>query len=151
MQNLDYYIEKDIKDRSESKVIGEYIRVCNSNNKEIMYSIKEQQHRIDEYCNKNNIMNRVRYVDIGKSAFDKNRNAFNKMIEDIKSEKINGIIVTDISKLFRNVTEIVEFLSKQYMKDIDIISLNHQRESIKKSVNMEKKEDIEEYGDLMEV
>lgn len=54
------------------------------------------------------------YVDDGVSSFNKNRLAFKKMMDDVKTNKINCIIVNDISRFSRDYIEATEYLEKVF-------------------------------------
>lgn len=56
----------------------------------------------------------------------------NQMINDLKSKKVNGVIVADISKLYRNPLEFANLLMQDFMQDVEVISLDDSVEDFKK-------------------
>lgn len=133
---LDSLVDEKIESKLSPIVAGEYIRVGGGTTDSQTYSVYNQQKRLEEYCKKHNIINRIRYIDIGKSALDCERPALKKMIEDLKNGKINKIVVTDISRLFRNPIQAEKFLSSEFMNGIEIISLDHSIEDYTKNMNL---------------
>ncbi|MDD3415788.1 MAG: recombinase family protein [Lachnospiraceae bacterium] len=76
-------------------------------------SISNQRDLINEFGNRNSGINIVEeYVDDGYSGTNYDRPAFNRMLEDIKSGKIDCIIVKDLSRLGRNYIETGRYLEK---------------------------------------
>lgn len=131
IEQLDYYIEEKINNKLQNKVAGLYIRVGCGNDTGMRYSIDQQRKILDDYCKENHIENRIEYIDIGKSALAKDRKALQKMIEDIKNKKINTIIVKDFARLFRNFIEAKEFLTEDFMENIEIICLDNPTEDFR--------------------
>ncbi len=73
---------------------------------------------------KHNIKNRVHYIDVRKNGLSEDREALDKLIEDIKAGKIKQIVVTDISRLFRNPAKLTSLFENNFMKNVDIVTLN---------------------------
>lgn len=151
IEQLEYYTEEKINNKLQERVVGEYIRVGSDNDDAIRYNINKQREVLEDYCKKNNIQNRIEYIDIGKSGLDENRKALQQMINDIKERKINEIIVTDISKLYRNPIKIANLLLEDFMQEIEITSLNDSAENFRNvlklmemGVNKEQQEEDEE-------
>lgn len=132
IHQLDYFIKEKINNNNNNnKVVGLYMRTNATDDVAIDNSIHKQTRILEQYCNENNILNIIEYVDISKSGLSKDRKALQQMINDIKSQKINTIIVTDVTKLFRNPMDIGKLLLENYMKDIEIISLDYSLEGFK--------------------
>jgi len=131
IHQLDYFVKEKISNNIQNKVVGLYMRTNATDDIEIDNSIYKQTRILEQYCKENNIINRIEYVDISKSGLSKDRKALQQMINDIKSKKINTIIVTDVTKLFRNPMDIGKLLLENYMKDIEIISLDYSLEGFK--------------------
>lgn len=126
---LEYYIIEKVNDKKNNCIIGEYIRCGLSNDDEVRTNIIEQEKLIKDYCKKNNIKNTIEYIDIKKSGTDNNRMALKQMISDLSNGKIQGIIVKDVSRLYRNLIDIKSFLSKNFIKNIQLHSLDNSIES----------------------
>lgn len=128
-EQLECLIEEKFEDKSQNKVIGQYIRVNTEDEDAIRYNISTQIDMLDGYCKNNNIHNKIRYIDIGKSGLSWERPALERMLDDVKEGKINAILVTHIGKLFRSPIALEQLLSKKFMEDIEIISLDNSVES----------------------
>ena len=50
------------------------------------------------------------YIDDGYTGTDFNRPSFQKLLEDMKNEKINCVVVKDLSRLGRNYIEVGNYL-----------------------------------------
>lgn len=71
------------------------------------------------------------YADDGYTGTDTNRPAFQEMLEDIVSGKINGVIVKDLSRLGRNYLEVGDFLDQIVPKyRLRFISINDNVDSL---------------------
>lgn len=76
-------------------------------------SIKNQRELIKEFFAEHNELHLVdEYVDDGYSGTSYERPAFQRLMEDVKSGKINCIIVKDLSRLGRNYIETGRYLEK---------------------------------------
>ena len=65
-------------------------------------SVSNQKEILRNYCKNNNFNLIDEYIDDGYSGTNFNRPGFNKMIEDIKNNIINLVIVKDLSRLGRD-------------------------------------------------
>lgn len=118
---------KQVNNNENNKnIVGIYIRSRCENEDGLNYGIELQTNRLKDYCEKNNIVNIVKYVDIGVSANSPNKPAFNKMVSDIDKGIINKIIVTSPDRLFRDLIKAHEFLNKCISKDIEVIALDNE-------------------------
>ncbi|MGO4943689.1 recombinase family protein [Streptococcus alactolyticus] len=78
-------------------------------------SIRNQRALISEFVKKNSDMAIVdEYIDDGYSGTNFNRPAFNRMLEDIKSGRVNCIVVKDLSRLGRNYIETGRYLERVF-------------------------------------
>lgn len=149
---LEYIVEEQVKDKTSSKVAGMYIRTNAIDNSAVRQSIYKQTEKLEEFCKENNIDNIIKYVDIRKSGLSKERPALQKLIEDIKTKKVNAILVTDATKLFRNSIELGNLLLKDYMRNVEIISLDDSVEDFKDLIeflsNSKIEEEIEETEEI---
>ena len=92
--------------------IGAYVRVSTEEQANIADgSIDSQQHRIKAYIDLKNHQEKnwgkvaETYIDDGFSAKDTKRPAYQRMIRDLRTGKINLILVTDLSRLSRNIAD----------------------------------------------
>ena len=100
------------------KVLG-YVRVSSFNQKLKNNSIPLQKKKIKEYCKLNDYDLEKVYEDDGISgmSIDK-RNGYKKMIDFIKENEIDGIVVWSLSRLGRRMKDVVELMD--YLKTNDI-------------------------------
>lgn len=65
------------------------------------------------------------YVDDGYTGTDFNRPGFQRLLEDMKKEKINCILVKDLSRLGRNYIEVGNYIEQVFpLFNIRFISIN---------------------------
>ena len=131
IEQLEDYIEEKIDDIDDKNVVALYLRTNLTNGDEVNSDIYSQRDKLEEFCEKNNIKNKIFYIDVRKSGLDKNRKALRQMINDIKSGKVNEVIVTDISRLSRNPLEVADLLLQDFMKDVEFFSLNDSIENFR--------------------
>jgi len=93
---------------------GDYSRLSREDgDKEESDSIINQKELIRSYvASQPDIQLIASYEDDGYSGVDFNRPSFNRMVEDIKSGKINCVIVKDLSRLGRNYIEMGKLLER---------------------------------------
>ena len=98
--------------------IGAYIRVSTDEQASAFEgSLDNQRYRAKSYIDLKNSQEKgwgsivEFYVDDGYSAKDTNRPAYQKMISDLKRKKIDFILVSDLSRLSRNLLDFCELLN----------------------------------------
>ena len=100
-------------------LVGAYIRLSkedkNLNNKD-SESIKNQKEIIRKYIEENNYKLIEEFVDDGYTGSNFNRPGFIRMIEKIKNNEINMVIVKDLSRLGRNNIETNEYIDRFFPK-----------------------------------
>ena len=105
------------------KVIG-YVRVSSEIQKRKNNSIPLQKKKIKEYCSLNYFELIDVYEDDGVSgmSIDK-RNGFKRMVEFMKENKIDGIVVWSLSRLGRKMKDVVEFMDFLKSNNIGFFSI----------------------------
>lgn len=105
------------------KVIG-YVRVSSEIQKRKNNSIPLQKKKIKEYCSLNDFELIDVYEDDGVSgmSIDK-RNGFKSMVEFMKENKIDGIVVWSLSRLGRKMKDVVEFMDFLKSNNIGFFSI----------------------------
>jgi len=90
--------------------IGTYVRVSTEEQAQVVEgSIDSQQHRLRKFVEAKNEVERnwgkviETYIDDGYSAKDTRRPAYQRMMRDIHSGRINLILVNDVSRLSRSI------------------------------------------------
>ncbi len=116
--------------------IGTYIRVSTEEQANIVEgSMDSQQHRIKAYVDLKNLQEKnwgkivETYIDDGYSAKDTKRPAYQKMLRDIRTGKINLILVTDLSRLSRNINDFCKLLEELTVFKAKFLSIKEQFDS----------------------
>jgi len=104
------------------KVIG-YIRVSSEYQKLKENSINNQIKSINEYCNRNDFDLVEIFEDNGISGLISNRIGLSEMVDKIKSENIDCVIVYSLSRLGRKLKDVIQFIELLERKNIKFISL----------------------------
>ncbi len=102
------------KTNQKTYSVGVYVRLSLlNNNMEDDSSIQNQKNIILNYIKNNEQFKLIEiYEDNNFSGTNFNRTAFQKLIEDVQSGKINCIIVKDLSRFGRNYIECGNYLEK---------------------------------------
>ncbi|MBR1385492.1 MAG: recombinase family protein [Bacilli bacterium] len=96
---------------------GLYIRLSKEDeikNNTDSESVSNQKELLVKYSKDNNYNVYDIYIDDGYTGTNFNRPGFNKMIEDIKNNKINMVIVKDLSRLGRDYIETGKYIEKWF-------------------------------------
>ena len=100
-----------------SFLIGTYCRVSTEEQAAVVEgSMDNQRHRIQTFVDFKNAQEKGWgkiadfYIDDGYSAKDTNRPAYQRMLKDLKKGKINMILVTELSRLSRNIPDFCNLL-----------------------------------------
>lgn len=116
--------------------IGNYVRVSTEEQANIVDgSIDSQQHRIRGYIELKNHQEKgwgkvvEIYIDDGYSAKDTKRPAYQRMIRDLRTGKINLILVTDLSRLSRNIADFCKLLEELSVYKAKFLSIKEQFDS----------------------
>lgn len=113
--------------------IGAYVRVSTEEQAQVMDgSIENQQYRVRGYVDLRNSQEGSwgkivdTYIDDGYSAKDTRRPAYQRMMRDIRAGKINMILVTDISRLSRNIFDFCGLLKELEEQKAKFFSVKEQ-------------------------
>lgn len=105
--------DEDITDEEQNS-IGNQRKIC-----------------MDYIADKSNMVVVGTYIDNGFSGTNFSRNGFRKMMLDVKSGKVNCIIVKDLSRFGRNYIETSEFLEREFPKQgIRFIAVNNHYDTL---------------------
>lgn len=113
--------------------IGAYIRVSTEEQASaIEGSLENQKYRLKAYVDLKN--SQVRnwgeivefYVDDGYSAKDTRRPAYQRMMRDIKRGKIELILVSDLSRLSRNIFDFCNLMDELEKNEAQFLSIKEQ-------------------------
>lgn len=114
------HIFQENKSNIPSYSVGIYSRISVEKVYEKSESIEHQIEIIKQFILENNENPKKEmelfiydiYIDSGTSGTSFERNAFEKMIQDVKEQKVNCIIVKDLSRFGRNYLETGNFIEK---------------------------------------
>ncbi len=116
-----------------------YIRLSVRNN-DPAGSIENQKHIIEEWGRKNQIPISCYYIDNGFSGKRFDRPAFQKMIRDILADRIECIVVKDLSRLGRDYVEVGYYIEMFFpSKRARFVSINDQFDTIDGMTNQNPK------------
>lgn len=103
-----------IQDAYVIKNAALYIRVSTDAQAEEGYSIEAQQKALISYCELNHIKSYELYVDGGYSGANLDRPRMQDLIEDIKTEKIDAVIVYKLDRLSRSIADTIDLYYKLF-------------------------------------
>lgn len=86
-------------------------------------SIEYQMRKIDEYCADNNIRITARYADEAYSGTNTDRPSFIQLCEDAKLRKFDAVVIYDISRGSRDVSDWFAFRKQMALLNIQVISV----------------------------
>lgn len=81
-------------------------------------SLKSQEERLISYCKAMGIKSYQIYEDAGHSAKNTNRPALERLLRDIKQNKINCVFVTKLDRITRSIADLLELIS--FFRDYDV-------------------------------
>lgn len=88
--------------RQKRYIAGLYCRLSKDDGETVSNSIISQKEILKQYCKNEHIEVRQYYIDDGYSGTHFNRPEFKKMISDLENEKINMVVVKDLSRFGRD-------------------------------------------------
>jgi site-specific DNA recombinase len=113
--------------------IGAYIRVSTEEQAQVVDgSLESQQYRLKSFVDSKNIQEKNwgkhvdSYIDDGFSAKDTRRPAYQRMLRDIRNGKIDLILVTDLSRLSRNISDFCGLLEDLESHKAKFLSVKEQ-------------------------
>ncbi len=116
--------------------IGAYIRVSTEEQAQVVDgSLDSQKYRIKGYIEIRNSQEAgwgslvESYIDDGYSAKDTKRPAYQRMMRDIRIGKINLILVTDLSRLSRSISDFCDLLKQLDNTKAKFLSIKEQFDS----------------------
>lgn len=106
------------------KKVACYVRVSTENQLE-NYSIDEQTERLKAYCKAKDLSIYKIYTDGGYSGGNTNRPALNSMLDDIKRNVFDTVIVYKLDRLSRSQKDTLMLIEDEFLaNNIDFISIS---------------------------
>lgn len=118
---------KQITDKSIMWNVALYIRLSREDGNDISLSVEHQREILENYYqnSEENFSLFDIYIDDGKTGTDSDRPNFQRMLSDIKSKKVNCVIVKDTSRLSRNYAEAGLYMEQYFVENnVRFISLS---------------------------
>lgn len=116
-----------------SHKIGAYVRVSTEEQAQVIDgSLESQQYRLKNFVASKIVQEKGwgkvvdTYIDDGFSAKDTRRPAYQRMLRDIRTGKINLILVTDLSRLSRNISDFCGLLEDLEAHKAKFLSVKEQ-------------------------
>jgi site-specific DNA recombinase len=105
-------------------MIALYLRVSTTEQAEHGYSIDEQEDRLRSYCKALNWTNLKVYRDAGFSGAKLDRPALQSLIADVKSHKVNKVLVYKLDRLSRSQKDTLMLIEDIFLSnDCDFVSI----------------------------
>lgn len=107
--------------------IALYIRLSREDGNDVSVSVDNQLKELNTYLENFDGMYEIvdTYIDDGYTGTDSNRENFQRMLEDVKSKKVNCVIVRDPSRLSRNYLEAGMYMEQLFVQlNVRFISLS---------------------------
>lgn len=104
----------------ENKTAGIYIRVSTEDQAREGFSLGEQKARLEEFCKFKRYEIYKVYEDAGISAKNDKRPAYQELMSDVKSHKINVIVAFKLDRLTRSVYDIEKLMNIVNEENCDI-------------------------------
>ena len=98
-----------------------YVRTNNKDD----YSIKNQEELLKSYLNDKNFNIKEVFVDNGYSGTNFNRPSFKSMIDYIKNNDIDLIVVKSIDRISRSTIDTINFLKEMKDLNIKVLDINN--------------------------
>ena len=122
--------ENVIKFDNSTKACGYYRLSKEDGDKTESDSIKNQKSFVRDFAHKNKITLLDEYTDDGYTGTNFVRPSFTRLWKDIQDEKINCIIVKDLSRLGRNYIEMGKYLTQWFPQfGVRVIAINDNYDS----------------------
>lgn len=105
--------------------VGIYIRVSTQEQANEGYSIDAQRDRLSAYCRSRGWAIYNMYIDGGFSGSNTDRPALQQLLRDIKSKKVNCVLVYKLDRLSRSQKDTLYIIEDIFLaNNIDFVSLN---------------------------
>jgi len=109
-----------IEEKENKKICGIYVRVSSEEQAREGFSLQEQKDRLQEFCAFKRYDVYKIYEDAGISAKNDKRPAYQELMSDVKSKKINVIVAFKLDRLTRSVYDIEKLMNIVNENECDI-------------------------------
>lgn len=132
MTNTEVYTRLTRKENTNDVTVA-YLRLSKEDGDDESVSIANQRRIIDAYAKSNSITIKEYYIDDGYSGYTMSRPAFNRLKQDLNQDKIQTIIVKDLSRVGRHAAKVQLFLENIYEIGKRVITLGENYDTLNKS------------------
>ncbi len=109
----------------KKKICGLYMRVSTDDQAREGFSLSEQKERLEAFCMFKGYEIKEYYEDAGISAKTGNKRPdFERMIEDVKSGKINTVVALKLDRISRSIYDWENVMTTLEKYDADLICVN---------------------------
>ena len=109
----------------KKKICGLYMRVSTDDQAREGFSLSEQKERLEIFCQFKGYEIKEYYKDAGISAKTGNkRPEFERMIEDVKSGKINTVVALKLDRISRSIYDWENIMTTLEKYDADLVCVN---------------------------
>lgn len=118
-------MRKLFTEKDADVVVAIYVRVSTMEQATEGYSLGEQTARIEKYCDAMEWKVYKVYTDAGYSGGNTERPALKQMMKDVKSGKINKVVVYKLDRLSRSQKDTLHLIEDVFLKnECDFVSMN---------------------------
>lgn len=78
---------------------------------------------LKEYCQRMNLQIADEYIDFGFSGKDDKRPAFDRLLSDMRENKIDGVIVTKLDRIGRSLKHLLNLFEEFQNRGVEFISI----------------------------
>jgi site-specific DNA recombinase len=100
-----------------------YIRVSTGRQAKEGDSLEEQESELKKFCEYKKYPIHKIHIERGRSAKNTNRPEYQKLLADIKDQKINAVVVKKLDRLSRSLLDFEEFMRIAQKHDVEFISI----------------------------
>ncbi|MED1850312.1 recombinase family protein [Brevibacillus borstelensis] len=104
------------------KQIAAYIRVSTDEQADKGNSLAEQQERLTAYCRAMGWNDPIIYVDDGYSAKDLRRPAIQRLLDDVKKNKVSVVLTSKLDRFCRNLLDLLQTIDLLEEHDCTYVS-----------------------------
>jgi site-specific DNA recombinase len=110
-------------DENQKLIVDLYIRVSTERQANEGDSLDEQEKELKQYCEFRKFEIRNILIERGKSGGNTNRPEYQKLLKDVKEQKIKAVVVKKIDRLSRSLLDFEEFMRLLQKHDVEFISI----------------------------
>ena len=107
----------------EEMKVNIYIRVSTARQAKEGDSLDEQETELKKFCEYRGFQIRNIYIEPGRSGGTANRPKYQKLLKDIKANRVNAVVVKKIDRLSRSLLDFESFMRLAQEHNVEFISI----------------------------